>query len=422
MPDSPRPTPTPAQLAWQDLEAGALVCLDVLTYAPQWQHADVDNCPSPTLFNPRKLDTDQWLEAIKGMGARYAVLVARHCAGFCLWPTETCDYGVRQSPWRDGRGDIVADFVASCRKYDILPGLYCHIAVNSHCRVSAPGRVQSGDPAEQARYKAASEQALKELWGNYGELAEVWFDGGTLPPDEGGPDFAPLLRDLQPNAIVFQSAQASIRWVGNEDGVAPYPCWSTVNTPGEPGVGDPAGACWCPAEVDTPTRELEWFWQPEQEHKTKSVEHLVDCYYQSVGRNGNLLIGVAPDRDGLVPDYEARLYAELGDEIRRRFGRPLAQTEGEGKYVELRLDGPARIDHVEAMEDLRGGERVREYIIEAKEGPRWRPVASGSAIGHKRIERITPVVASGVRLRCRQSVAEPRIRSLAVYDAHAADD
>jgi alpha-L-fucosidase len=407
--------PTPIQLAWQDMEVGLFVHFDMFTYAPDWNWRSFQDPPKPELFNPIKLDTDQWLEAAKAIGAKYAVLTAKHCQGFCLWQTDAYDYGVKQSKWRDGKGDVVADFVESCHKYGIKAGIYYSVTANGYLGVDNPGRVKSGDPKDQAKYKAICEQQLRELWSRYGELAEVWFDGSSLPPEEGGPDIASLLKELQPNAVVFQSPQASIRWVGNEDGVAPYPCWNSVKANGEWGVGDPDGDYWCPAECDVPIRSGEWGWRPNQEHLVKPLDHLVDLYYRSVGHGCNLLLNSNPNQDGLIPDPDMKRYVEFGAEIKRRFSKSIAKTSGKGDVVELALDKPTVIDHVVTMEDIAQGECVREYVIEVYSSGEWKEACKGLSIGHKKIDKISPVEVSKIRWRCVKSAGEPIIRKFAAY-------
>jgi alpha-L-fucosidase len=408
--------PNPIQLAWQDMEVGLFIHFNMFTYAPEWDFRTFKDHPSPELFNPVKLDTDQWLEAGKAFGAKYAVLTAKHCSGFCIWQTDAYDYGVKQSKWRNGKGDVVADFIESCHKYGIKPGIYYSATANGYLKVDNPGRVQSGDPAEQARYKAICEKQLRELWSRYGDLVEVWFDGSALLPEEGGPDIASLLHELQPNAVVFQSPQASIRWVGNEDGVAPYPCWNTVKANGEWGVGDPDGEYWCPAECDVPIRHGEWGWKPNQDHLVKPLDHLVDLYYRSVGHGCNLLLNSNPDRDGQIPEADMKRYVEFGAELKRRFSKSIAETQDKGNVVELILDKPTVIDHVITMEDIAHGEHVREYVVEAFANGEWKEICKGSSIGHKKIDKFDPVEVSNIRWRCMKSSAEPIIRKLAVYN------
>jgi len=417
------PKPTKQQALWQDMELGMFFHFDIPIYKPGWDWRSWRDRPTPDMYNPAKLDTDQWMEAAKAMGAKYAVLVAKHCSGFLQWQSDLYPYGVKQSPWRSGKGDVVGDFVTSCRKYGIQPGLYASVSANGYLEVDNPGLVnrgKGGDEAAQARYVKICEQMLTELWSRYGELFEIWFDGGALPVGKGGPDLVSIYRKHQPQAIVFQGPVASIRWIGNERGVAGYPCWATVPHRNDyNGPGDPDGRFWLPGECDVPVRNHEWFWTPNAEQKLYSVEELMDMYYRSVGRNCNLLLNANPNPNGLVPEADFQRYAEFGKEIRRRFDRPIAQTTGRGDMVELTLPQPAKIDHAVVMEDIEQGERIREYQIEGMVGPdTWRTLASGQSVGHKRIEQFEPVEIAKIRLRVLKSAAEPLIRMLAVTQAN----
>jgi alpha-L-fucosidase len=414
------PRPSAEQARWQDMELGMFFHFDLPIYKLGWDWRSWRDKPTPDMYNPAKLDTDQWMEAAKAMGARYAVLVAKHCSGFLQWQSDLYPYGVKQSSWRGGKGDVVGDFVNSCRKYGIQPGLYASVSANGYLEVDNPGLVnrgKGGDPEAQARYVKICEQMLTELWSRYGELFEIWFDGGALPVDKGGPDLVPIYQKHQPKAIVFQGPAASIRWIGNENGVAAYPCWATVpHRQDYNGPGDPDGRHWLPGECDVPVRGHEWFWTPDGDKSLHSVEKLMDMYYRSVGRNCNLLLNANPNPDGLVPEPDFQRYVEFGKEIRKRFEKPLARTEGRGATVELKLATPATIDHVIVMEDIQQGERIREYQIEGQVGAdAWRTLCAGQSVGHKRIERFDPTEVAAVRVRTVKSVGEPLIRSLAAY-------
>jgi alpha-L-fucosidase len=250
-------------------------------------------------------------------------------------------------------------------------------------------------------------------------LTYVWFDGGALPPDKGGPDLVPILKRLQPHTVAFQgppdTPAGNTRWAGNESGVTGNPSWSTVKASGDEGVGDPAGMVWQPPECDAPLRNQDWFWHPNSEHKIRSVSELVEMYYQSVGRNGNLILNANIDRDGLVPAADMKRFKEFGDEIRRRFGKSLAETSGKGEVVELALKKPTVIDNLVIMEEIAKGERIRAYIVDGMTGGEWKQLCKGQSVGHKRIERFDPVEVTRVRLRCIEHIAEPLIRKLAVY-------
>jgi alpha-L-fucosidase len=369
LPEPSLARPTPEQAAWQDLELGMFIHYDIPVFKPGWDHRQYDKRPEPGLFNPRKLNTDQWMEAAKAMGAKYAVFVAKHGSGFMCWQSDLYPYGMKQSPFQNGQGDIVRDFVNSSRKYGIQPGIYAHMGCNGYFEVDNPGLVnrgKGGDPDKQARYARTCEGMLRELWGNYGALSEIWFDGGVMDPDKGGPDMLPILRQFQPHAIVFQGPAASIRWIGNEDGVAPDPCWATVPTTRDySGPGTPDGPRWLPGECDVPIRQGVWLWEPNTESRLFTVGQLVDRYCRSVGHNCNLLLNANPDPDGLIPEPDVQRYREFGAEIRRRFGRSLAQTSGQGALVELSLPKPAWIDRAMTMENILEGERVRQYVIDS---------------------------------------------------------
>jgi alpha-L-fucosidase len=417
--------PTPEQAAWQDLEVGLFYHFDISVFTDKgegdWPH---QGHLDPNLYQPTKLDTDQWLATAAALGARYTVLVAKHCTGFLCWQSDLYPYGVKQSSWRGGQGDVVRDYAASCRKFGIQAGLYASVSANAHCNVSNPGLVsfgKGGDAAAQAAYQRTCEQMTEELWGRYGPLAYVWFDGGALPPDHGGPDLIPILSRLQPHAVAFQGPHGvpagCTRWIGNESGVAGDPCWSTVRTLNEDGNGHADGQVWQPAECDVPLRNQFWFWHAGQESTIRSLDTLMDIYYRSVGRGCNLILNGNIDRDGLVPAPDAARLKEFGDEIRRRFGHPLAQTAGRGTEVELALPQAAAIDHVIVAEQITEGQRIREFAVEGLADGQWTPLCHGQSVGHKRIERFAAVRLSKVRLRVTQSVAEPIIRQLAVIGA-----
>lgn len=421
--------PSRQQLEWQDMEVGLFIHFNIETYAPEWENPQsFENLPDPSVFNPVKLNTDQWMQAAKAIDAKYAILTAKHSAGFCIWPTEQYEYSVKSSKWREGKGDVVAEFVNSCRKYGVKPGLYCSYWTNAFMKVKE-GKVASGRREDQEQYNRVFLGMLRELCSNYGELIELWFDGG-IP--EWGPDIGPILRELQPNAMVFQGGKYStIRWVGNEEGVAPYPFWNAVPKDQFPlfAAGlisrawtDGIGEIYLPGECDTTLREHYWFWRPNTENTIKPLDKLMAIYYKSVGRGCNLLLNSNPDRDGLIPEADMRRYLEFGREIKRRFSRPIA----EGKYyegdptkiatVELVFEKPVKIDTFVTMEDLRNGQRIREYVIEVCLDGRYIEVVRGSSIGHKKIDEIDPVTTNCARLRILKAFATPvEIRSFSAY-------
>jgi alpha-L-fucosidase len=410
-PPQPAPArPTPQQLAWHDLEVGMF-----LHFAPQtWQDSEVDRMTiGPSAMNPEKLDTDQWVRVAQSMGARFIVFVAKHEGGFCWWQTTTTDFGVRNTPWRGGKGDVLRDLSASCRKRGMKLGVYLSPQDRKH-GVGVGG--QAKDPSQQAAYEKLFRQQLTEVLSRYGSMSEVWFDGSLVF------DVGDILERYAPNAVVFQGPQASIRWVGNEDGVAPYPAWNAVRVP-KPGVkwgqytaadGDPEGTRWLPNECDARIRAT-WFWRTDNAQTLKPVERLMDMYYRSVGHGAVMLLNQTPDRTGRIPDADARRAAQFGSEVRKRLGTPRAETRGAAKELQLRLPAPTSIEHVVTMEDLRNGERVRAYVIEALVDGAWQQVAGGSAIGHKKIDRVHAVRTGELRLRVVESAGTPQIKRFAAY-------
>ena len=248
----------------------------------------------------------------------------------------------------------------------------------------------------------------------YGTMYEVWFDGSVVVP------VGDILKKHAPHAMIFQGPHATIRWVGNEDGRAPYPAWNSLprKTPDQAlpprRQGNPDGLAWLPNECDAEFRDA-WMWNSTNAKSLKSVGQLMKMYDESVGHGAVLLLNHSPDRSGLIPAADVERGKEFGDEIRREFGHSLAETAGRGELVELSLPKPTAIDRLILMEDITAGERVREYVVEGKRDGKWQPICDGTAIGHKRIQRFASVEVSAVRLRVIRSAAEPQIRKLAVF-------
>lgn len=412
--DVARSRPTPQQRAWQDLELGMFV-----HFAPNtWQDREYDDLSTPlSQIDPACLNTDQWVETALALGARYIVFVAKHQGGFCMWQTRTTDYGIRNTPWKSGQGDVLAEIAASCRKRALPLGLYVSPR-DDHFGAGQGGACRS--PELQRRYNAMYREQLTEVFSRYGKLVEIWFDGSTVVP------VGDLIRRYQPEAMVFQGPEATIRWVGNEEGFAPYPCWNGIDAAeARTGVAtaldsDPNGSVWMPVEVDVSIRRPDWFWHTNNADKVLSVDQLMSIYYRSVGRGAQLLLNIPANRDGLLPEPDCSRAAEFGREVRRRFGHALGATQGSGSSQTIRLERPSRIDTVVLQEVLSAGERVRAYTIEGQVEGAWKPLAEGSAIGHKRIQPVAPVVVSALRLRVTRSAGEPAIRNFVAFDTGVA--
>ena len=423
--------PSKAQLTWADAEIGVLIDFDMPVFEPDYDFRKNWNYhPDLSIFNPRELDTDQWIKASKAAGATYAVLVAKHCSGFSLWPTNAHPYSVKNTPWRNGEGDIVKDFIASCKKYGLKPGIYASTTANGYLQVDNPGKVVSGNAAEQKKYNEIVKMQLNELWSQYGDLFEVWFDGGVLPPEKGGFDVLSMLKMQQPNTIAFQGPyghENNIRWVGNEEGVAPYPCWSRADsTTSASGLieikglnGNPNGLFWCPGESDFPLRlnasfQGGWFWHKGEDDQLRSVDELMDRYRKSVGRNTNMLLGVVVDDRGLVPDVDVKRMGEFGDQLKNSFSKPLGKIAGKGKNFEVKFTSTQSLSSVVIMEDIPQGERIRKYQLYGKQQGAWSLISKGTCIGHKRIELVNGKY-DAVKLSVLESSGTPQIREMTCY-------
>lgn len=425
--------PTPQQLAWQDMELGVIIhyCMDI--YNPSFKNQksiEVRTAIPPEIIRPKKLDVEQWVRSASEMGAKYAVLVAKHGTGFALWPTKENDYCTRSLAWKNGQGDMCRDFVEACKKYNIRPGFYYCFHCNGYYDIDdALMKDYRGEKYQD--YIRHAEAQARELWTQYGDLFEIWFDGGLVPHEEGGPNIRPMLEKYQPNAICFQGPKDyanNIRWVGNEDGLAPENCWATTNAGDaafdgtlsheEAGVGDPDGRYYWPAETDMPNRNHTafgggWGWQVGEEDKVFSPEELFDCYLRSVGRNSNLLLGMAISTDGDFQDEEQ--FRAFGRLIRETFSTPLViHTPGNEPVCTLTAPDGKKARYLVIREDISDGQHIREFAVEAD----GREVYRSQCVGHKRIVPLAKYGAEGahsVTLRVTQSAGEMHLRDVALY-------
>lgn len=437
------PIPNKRQLAWQEAELGVVFHYDLHVFdGKKYRQGDnrIRPLPDYQIFNPKNLDTDQWIQTAKDAGATFAILTATHETGFALYQSDVNPYSLKAVKWRDGKGDIVADFVASCYKYGIKPALYIGIRWNAflgvhNFKVNGEGQFQKN---RQAWYKQMAEGMVKELCTKYGDLFEIWFDGGADHPKNGSPDVLPIVRQYQPNCLFYHNAQlAEARWGGSESGTVSYPSWATFPYPatgaGESAKkdiakdnfrllkeGDPDGKYWVPAMSDAPLRGYngrhEWFWEPGDEAHIFPVDKLVDMYEKSVGRNSTLILGLTPNPDGLMPEEDAQRLKDFGTEIKRRFSNPIASTQGTGTKLVLKLPKKQPINQVVLMENIIKGERVREFRLEGKTAKGWELIFEGSCIGHKLIHRFESLEVSAMRLNITESIAQPEIKAFTLYD------
>ncbi|GAB2579363.1 hypothetical protein GCM10027066_22140 [Dyella jejuensis] len=418
--------PSPQQVHWQDLQFGVIVHFGTNTFLDrEWGDGKAD----PKVFDPDHVDPAQWVSAAKSAGAQYLVLVAKHHDGFALWPTGQSDYSVKQSPWMNGKGDLVRMTEAATRKEGMEFGIYL-----------SPWDRHEPRYQDSAAYDSYYLAQMDELVQGYGPLAEWWLDGaGSAGHVYDFKKYVEELRTYQPNTLVFADVSlfgyGDIRWVGQEDGHIRGENWNVIDRHGD--------LRWRPVEVDTPLHTLQWFWHPNSDQTLKSVDELVDIWENSVGRGGQLMLGIAPDRHGRLPDADVTRLKAFGDALQARYGadKNLARHHRHGSdNAEAALDGdrdtfwsapegshhaalevafaqPITINRALTMEWLNDGQCVQKYAIEAWTQGAWTSVAKAEAIGHMKIDRFAPVTTSRMRLNILSSACTARIREFQLFDA-----
>lgn len=423
------PKPTPAQLAWQPLETTAFLHFTVNTYTDkEWG----DGTESPSIFNPVKFDANQWVTALKAGGFKMCIITAKHHDGFCLWPSKYTEHSVKNSPWKNGQGDIVKELADACRAHGLKFGFY----------------LSPWDQHEKTygtnQYNDFYKNQLRELLTNYGTVHEVWFDGAKgknakdMEYDFQG--YWSMVKELQPQAVCFSDVGPGVRWVGNESGNAGETCWSTINTTGmAPGVadskylntGDEKGQEWIPAETDVSIRPG-WFYHPKEDDKVRSPQNLVKLYYESVGRNSLLLLNVPPNREGLLCPQDVAAIKEFRSILDETFKTNLVKKSNkkllDGKLntwvgtaeqapLEIKLGKATTFDRFMVQENIAEGQRIAEAQLEYWDGASWKLIKKFTTVGYKRLLRFEPVTAAKVRLTVVRALAPVQLAELGVYKA-----
>jgi alpha-L-fucosidase len=391
-----RPRPTRQQLWWQRAEMGLFVHFGMNTFTDrEWGDGHED----PRTFDPAALDARQWARAARAGGFRYAILTAKHHDGFCLWPSRHTEHSVKNSPWRGGHGDVVREFVDAMRAEGLKPGVYL-----------SPWDRHEASYGSGDRYNDYYIAQLTELLTQYGPMCELFFDGANGEGPNGKkqaydwPRIHATVRRLQPGALMFSDAGPDIRWIGNERGTAGDPNWCTVDPSLVPYAGFDApevsewlqhgqrnGTVWRPGEADVSIRPG-WFHHAGENERVRSVDNLMQLYFQSVGRNANLLLNVPPTREGRFHDTDATRLAEFGAARARFFandrarGARVRRTAGS---VEVELRTPASIRALALREMVEYGQRVVRHRVEARANGRWSPIFQGTTIGNMRFEDVT---------------------------------
>jgi alpha-L-fucosidase len=454
------PLPSERQLAWHELEFYAFVHFNMNTFTDmEWGFGN----ESPELFNPSELDCRQWARVCKDAGMKGIIITAKHHDGFCLWPSAYTEHSVKNSPWKNGEGDVVRELADACKEYGLKFGVYLSPWDRNHADYGKP------------EYLDYFRNQLRELLTNYGEVFEVWFDGANGGNGwYGGANETRkidnktyydwentwnIVRELQPNACMFSDAGPDIRWVGNEEGWARETNWCMLNKDSvAPGVvsnlewlrsGHENGTHWLPAEVDVSIRPG-WYYHKFEDHQVKTLPHLLDIYYHSIGRNASLLINFPVDTRGLIHEKDAEQILKLAEAIKSDFavnlveGKKVTSTNTRGnskKYqaknvidntpetywatddsvikssITIDFEAPTEFNRFLVQEDIRFGQRVKEFALEALVENEWKQIAAQTTIGRKRILRFPNVTASQLRLNIIDSKASPVISNIGVYKA-----
>ena len=453
------PLPSERQLAWHEMKYYAFVHFNMNTFTNmEWGTGG----ESPEQFNPTELDTRQWAKVAKDAGMTGIIITAKHHDGFCLWPTKTTEHSVKNSSWKNGKGDLIKDLSEACKEYGLKMGIYL-----------SPWDRNAGNYGKP-EYVADFHEQLRELLTNYGEVFEVWFDGAN-----GGSGYYgganetrkidnktyyqwnkthAIVRELQPNAVIFSDGGPDIRWVGNEEGWANETNWSIMRRdeiyPGWPRYvelrsGHENGTHWLPAEVNTSIRPG-WYYHPGEDHQVKSLERLVRTYYESIGRNGNFLLNLPVDDRGLVHERDVEQLMALKEQIDKDFANELSEgkkisasnvrgnssdyaaenaTDGNPETYWATDDGvlsaeltiefekPTEVNRLVLQEYVPLGQRVKNFIVEAEVDGAWIEIDGQTTIGYRRILKFETVKATKIRVDFKMAKGPLVISNLELYRA-----
>lgn len=459
------PVPEPKQVEWQQMETYAFIHFGLNTFNDrEWGYGDTD----PKTFNPTNLDCEQWAQTLVKAGMKGVILTAKHHDGFCLWPFEGTDYSVKNSPWKNGKGNVVKELSEACKKYGLKFAVYLSPWDRHQANYGTP---------EYLPYFYAQ---LHDLLTNYGPVFEVWFDGANGGDGWYGgakdirtidrknyynyPRIYEMLDSIQPQAIIFSDGGPGCRWVGNEKGFAGATNWSFLRKgevhPGydksyELQYGHPDGNQWVPAECDVSIRPG-WFYHPEEDDRVKSPDQLVDLYYRSVGHNATLLLNFPVDRRGLIHPVDSANAVRFHEMIQQQLKTnlvagmiPKVSNERGGDFVasaltddnfdtywatedgvttadiEFSFDTPTRMNRMMLQEYIPLGQRVKAFVVEYLDKDTWLPVKLNeetTTIGYKRLLRFETVETKGIRIRITDARGPLCLSNVGVYDAGNVSD
>ncbi len=459
-PEAILPVPQEKQVNWQKMETYAFVHFGLNTFNDrEWGYGDSD----PKTFNPARLDCEQWVQTFVNSGMKGVILTAKHHDGFCLWPTQLTEYCIRNTPYKDGKGDIVRELSDACKKYGIKFAVYLSPWDRHQANYGTP------------EYVDYFYKQLHELLTNYGDVFEIWFDGANGGDGWYGgakdartidrktyydyPRAYKMIDELQPQAVIFSDGGPGCRWVGNENGFAGATNWSFLRAgevyPGYPKYrelqyGHADGNQWVAAECDVSIRPG-WFYHPEEDDKVKTVDQLTDLYYRSVGHNATLLLNFPVDRNGLIHptdslnavSFHQRVQKELADNLLsnakvsasdERGGQFKVRAVTDGKYdtywatndgvttadLTFTFSQPTKMNRVMIQEYIPLGQRVKSFIVEYKEGDQWLSVKCNeetTTVGYKRLLRFEMIETEELRIRFMDARACLCINEVGAYYA-----
>ena len=448
------PIPSDRQKIWQEMEYYAFIHFNMNTFTnKEWGYGD----ESPSTFNPTNLDTDQWAEVIKNSGMKGIIITAKHHDGFALWPSNYTSHSVKNSPWKNGEGDLIKDLEKSCRKFGLKLGIYLSPWDRNHPDYGTK------------KYISYFRNQLTELLTNYGEIFEVWFDGAN-----GGSGFYggtneirkvdkktyydwenthKIIRELQPNAVIFSDAGPDIRWVGNEKGYANKTTWSNIYKDSVYGgmpdyykfsSGQENGSHFIPTETDVSIRPG-WYYHPEEDDKVKSLEKLIDIYFNSVGLNSSLLLNIPVDTRGLIHENDTKRLYELNNYIRNTFSNnffmeskmyfndtshPIDKLIDNkistmcpfktklNNVIEISLNENKIVDIFKISENINLGQRVKKFRLQALVDDIWVTIEEGTTIGSKRLIKFDPIDIKKLKFTIIDSKDIPLISEIGIYKSY----
>jgi alpha-L-fucosidase len=451
------PLPSKQQLAWHETGYYMFAHFGVNTFTDrEWGYGD----EKETVFNPVNLDCRQWAKVASEAGMKGIIITAKHHDGFCLWPSKYTSHSVKNSPWKNGNGDVVRELKQACDEYGLKLGIYLSPWDRNNQAYGTP------------QYLEYYRNQLRELLTQYGDIFEVWFDGANGGDGYYGgkrevrkidnrsyydwPATDRIVRELQPSALIFSDAGPDIRWVGNESGMGSLTNWCLLNSdsmyPGGDfaailGEGHEDGNHWVPAEVDVSIRPG-WFYHPAQDSLVRTPGNLLELYYSSVGRNSNLLLNVPPDREGLINENDIKALKGFRELLGREFadekakgmkvtasgyrgrgyepsnvndGKPdtywaTSDAEKTGELV-ISFGKETEVNRILLQEYIPLGQRVQEYSVDAMVSGKWTRLVSGTTIGHKVIRKFPVVSASAVKVSISRSKACPCISNIELFRA-----